>query len=351
MISRFFRSFFWAVLVAFVLTYIYLGFVSSSTREAVLVEDRFDGLQAEAIGPGEWSFVSGRIMPGRVTLHRVQVRPRFANLKYQRGLSQSEILGLDKSYYIQAGLRFEYELQPERLRALFLQLDQPGWHRLDAYLQFRVRSVLDRYIKSIYQNDGDIPELADQLYAYFGEGQAVAEMNRDFASVGIVVQSITPVRIYVPDQARYQAMLNLGERVLLDLKLERIRQINQARTARDTRRIADGAYFARLEKIGKLLQRYPYLREYVAIDRLGDQVQVMVVPEERFLGSKSGAGQNAYRDPVQSEIEKRLPGRIAQSRPDPDALPDAGDAAENPLPATRGARRAGQFEFRDLTPP
>lgn len=346
MIARFFRSFFWAVLIAFILTYIYLGFVSTSTREAVLIEDRFDGLDAEVVRPGDWRFVSGRIMPGRVQLHRVMVRPRFASLKYSRGLSQSEILGLDKSYYIRSDLRIEYELKSDHLRALFLQLDKPDWNRLEAYLQFRIHAVLDRFIKEIYISDADIPEISARLYTYFAKGAAVQIMNADFASVGIEVKAITPVRIYVPNLARYQAMLNLGERVLLDLKLERIRQINQARTSRDTRRIADGAYFARLERIGQLLQRYPYLREYVAVDRLGDQVQVMIVPDSRFMGNHTGH-QGLLPDAVQNEIAKRLPGRIAENS-------TAKPSIEKTLPAYRTQNGSGigaGIDFRDLTPP
>lgn len=331
MITRFFRSFFWAILLGLFCTWFYLGVVSASTRELILVEDKFDGIRQTPVFPGEWTFVSSRIVPGRVTLHRIFIGPRTLIFRYKKGLSQSEMLGLDDSYFIQTDLRLEYNIDPLKSRKLFLELDSPDWNRLNSYLEFRVRLVMDQFIKQNYKNDQDIPGLEDKIYNYFNSKESLTALSQNLASIGIRFTRSIPVRVFVPDLGRYQAILNLGEKTLLDLKLDRLKKINEARIQHDAAGIANKAYFTRLEYMGQLLKRYPDLKEYVSLGLMGDQVQVMIVPSSKWM--QSGL------EPDSIGILKQLKKKNDESRTN----------KKTPfLPKLPGERKG---QFTDLTPP
>ncbi|MCB1317016.1 MAG: hypothetical protein KDK27_13720 [Leptospiraceae bacterium] len=330
MISRFFRSFFWAVLVGFVAVWLHFGFVSASTHEAIVIEDLYEGYTEEVIQPGDARFISNRIFPGRVTLHPVRISPRLISLHYRQPLEQSEMLGLDSSFYIQADLRMDYELRPNQVRTLFQKLDQPDWNRLEPYLKTRIQYILQRNIReAYYTNDNDLPGLQAELHDYLSGGDALAQLNAAFVGEGVVFKDILPVRVYVPDLNRYRAMLNAGGDIL-QAKLERIRTIDQAEAQQDAQKIKDQAYFARLERVGELLRRYPHLKEYLAVDRLSDNVEVIIMPDDRWFGRAQTADDLSSR-PILPSNRNALP------------IPD-----NAPPFLERGGRNGNQFQ--DLTP-
>lgn len=326
MISRFFRSFFWSVLLGSIIAWLFFGYVRASSREAVLIEDRYHGLDNSVIRPGEARFIPQRIAPGRVILHRVDLGPRILQLKYKRGLSQSETLGLDDAFYIQADLRIEYSIDADRVDELFLKLDEPDFSRLNEYLRVRLGYFLDRKLADLFPNDNQLPQLGDRLYGYVAAA-AVAEMNRELGPEGVTIRSVLPTRIYAPDADRYRAMLTQAPQIL-ERKLERISIVDEARARSRAEEIQDAAYFERLERIGQILRKYPNLQGYLAVDRLSDNVELMVVPYDVWTGA-SGVDPGA------------LAGERAR-RPPRDRQPDRGAA---------GAGEGGNGRFQDLTPP
>ena len=75
---NFFRFFFLGILLASIIAWAYFGYVSASKREAILVEDRYKGIDAaNLIHPSTTHFIPSRIFPGRIILHRVRLFPRF----------------------------------------------------------------------------------------------------------------------------------------------------------------------------------------------------------------------------------------------------------------------------------
>ncbi|MBX7058208.1 MAG: hypothetical protein K1X75_09080 [Leptospirales bacterium] len=329
MIARFLRNFFWSLLVGVLLTWLYLSYVRAGAHEAILIEDRYTGLDPRVLLPGQTRMVWQMANPGRVHLHRVDIGPRVLSLNYRRPLAQSELLGLDEAFYVQADLRIDFSLDPQRSDALFRRLGRPDWSELDAYLRLRLSLLLDREMERINPNDAALNGLERQLYAYFNES-ALLQMNEELAAEGVHVDKLWPVRLYTPDPARYQAMLQNAPQILAQ-KLERIRVVDDARARQDASRITDEAYVSRMQRMGELMERFPQLRSYLAIDRLGNQVQVYVVPYEGWNG---GA-------PL-------TPGDLVppQGRRNQSAAPGAGPAAAPAPPAGAGGGR-----FQDLTPP
>lgn len=329
MVKTFFRAFFWAILVATIAAWLFFGYVIASTREAILVEDRHYGFDQDVIGPGEVRFLASRIYPGRIILHRVDIGPRVLRVSHKKGLAESEMLGLDDSFYVQTELRLEYELDPGKLRQLFQRLEEPDWNRLDDYLADRLKFFFNRKLGEVYEENQDLTRLETTLYEYI-QGSVLAELNGEFENEGVRFRNVLPSRLYVPDPALYRAIL-ADEELILSQKRERLRIVDDAQARQQAEKIQDEAYFARLERIGQLIRRYPQLKDYLAIDRLSENVEVMVVPSDRWFPTDSAA-----RRLSQEKLAK--PG-AAQARTDP--LPVA--------PVTQG--NPGGNRFRDLTPP
>lgn len=330
MIQRFFRAFFWAVLVASVVAWGYFGVVSASTREAVLIEDRYSGLDESIVEPGSMRFVPNRIFPGRVTLHRVDVGPRILRLQHKKGLAESEMLGLDDSFYIQTELRLEYKLLPERLQALFLRLEEPNWDRLDPYLRVRLNYFLNRKLQSLYEDTANLDALELLLYDYVRGPDLLTELNQEFLPDGVVFRNILPSRLYVPDAGLYRAIL-ADEGLILQQKRDRLKLVDDAHARQAAERIQDEAYFARLERIGALVRKYPQLKDYLAIDRLSDNVEVIVVPSDRWFPT---------------EIERARANSAKRRTETPEPVPNNRVQREPAAPAPNTDDR-----FRDLTPP
>lgn len=327
MIARFLRTFFWSLLVGSLLAWLYAAYVRASAREAILVEDRYTGLDPSIILPGDVRMLWQRVQPGRVTLHRLDLGPRVLNLRYRRPLRQSEQLGLDEAFYIKADLRIEFSIDPARASELFLRLERPDWDLLDDYLSLRVALLLDRQVDRLYPNEAALPGLLPQWDAYLS-GPAVADINAELSTEGLSIRRALPVRLYVPDAGRYQAMLQNAPQILAQ-KLDRIRVVDDARAQLDASRIKDQAYSARLRQLGDILERYPHLQGYVTIDRLGDQVQVYVLPSDSL---QRGAPLDA--------------GDLIESRRA--APPPRASTTPAPAPVQNGA---GGARFQDLTPP
>lgn len=340
MIARFFRAFFWGLLVASLISWLYLGITVAEAQEAILVEDLYSGIDEHIIGPGEIRFLPTRAFPNRIRLHRVNIGPRIMQIRFRHGLAQSEVLGLDESFYVKINFRLVYALSRDRLIPLFERLDRPDWDRLDEYHAKRLDFFLKGTLARFYRGDRDIPALEERFRDFLNQ-KFIGELNDKSREDGFIYRNILVEKIYIPDAGRYQSMVEAGQEIIRQ-KISRIKTIDQARAREYSELITDRAYFARLEKIGRLLQKYPQLREYLAIDRLSKNVEVMVVPSEKWYG-RDGMGEQ----PVSPrKWDFRLPGRGENThRKKSPPLPESGSAEKFVPPGTPANR------FVDLTPP
>ena len=252
------------------------------------------------------------------------------------------MLGLDDSFYIRVILRLDYQLKPQKLSTLFQSLSRPSWEALKPYLKLRLTNFLEQRISKFYKGDEDLTGLRGSLRSYWGT-LALKEFNQEFANEGVEFLRLLSQKTYVPDPARYQAMLGASQQIIKQ-KLERIRIVDLAQAHRDAERIKSQSYFARLEKIGKLLQVYPHLQDYLAIDRLGKNVEVMLVPYEHWF-SRSHSNSLLPLGPPQNKKQKKR-ARALQNR---SFIPYAESASEPSSLNPRGPEESSQFS--DLSPP
>ena len=334
-----FRFFCWSILVGSFFAWAYLGYVGASPQEAVLVEDCCQDRRSKVILPGKFSFIPSRIIPGKIILRRIALNSRTLELSVQKGLKKSEVLDLDPSFYISIKIHLTYSLNADKLDSIIQKLEKRNPNRLNHYLKVKTSYLVDKKISEFYQSDSDLPELQGKIEFYF-QNTALSQFQKEFQKEGIHINSLTPLRIFVPDPEYYRSMLASSKRIL-ESKLKRIQAVNEARARKDASEITDLAYFSRLNKIGKLLEIYPSLREYITADRLSNNVEVMIMPYSKwFPPSSLRSPKYSNRDQDQFSSQEKgslIPQSGLPSNPQSDS-PNLKDGRPN-----QG--------FQDLTPP
>ena len=336
---KFLRFFFLCLLIASLVTWVYFSYVSAPKGEAILIERLYDSSTGIAkdniILPGKAKFIIRRILPNQIRIHPVRLSPHSTVLNFRRGLEQSEILGLDDTFYIKINLYLFYRLETEKLSFLFQRLSKLNWDALPSYIDLRLQNFMEKKLDTLYENDDDLPKLKRKLKNYI-ENTIQAELNQEFKNDGIVFINSIPRKIYVPHPLRYKTMLASASEILKQ-KLERIRIVDIAKAQKDASTIKNQSYISRLEKIGKLLGNYPQLREYLAIDSLGENVEVLVMPYDRWF-SQSPLSLSSKNSLTNKKRNPRNKNNIQIPAPAPIDIPYA-----------RESQKKGQFS--DLSPP
>ncbi len=332
-----------------------VGFVTSALREVVLIEDRFQGLnQEKVIRPASYSFLPLRIIPGRIQLHRVELYPHNLEFTYKKPLEQSEILGLDESFYVRIKLYLLFRLDQSKIVELFKKLPEYNWQKLDAYLILRIRNAIEVKLRNLYASDKDLDALKANLLEWVQPDVLQKELNKEFLNDGIIFQSIIINEIYVPEPNRYRSMVNLGID-LIKKKLDRVNIVEEAKAQKKAREIYNSTDYERWERIAKLLNEYPSLRSFLAIDRLSDKVQVMVVPYNSWFGNNQDTNSfppKSFYDSSEARTEKSMM----------DFFPFLKDAKEmkgkedftssiSPAPNAPSSSLNKKNTFTDLSPP
>ncbi|MCB1138534.1 MAG: hypothetical protein KDK23_07235 [Leptospiraceae bacterium] len=358
MTGRFFRSLFWGVLLASIIAWAYAGTVTAGYRETILVEDRMEGLQEEVISPGETTFLPSLAIPNRIRLHRIQLEPRFLRFPWIYQFPAGQLLGLDDSFAVQVEAHYEYSISADRIRVLFLSLPVADWSQLQPYLELRMRSFWAEKMRELAPNEAALAGLENDLNTYVRQDLR-GDLNNYFRPEGIEFKRIYVERIYVPDAVRYNATLQAGQD-LLNNRLERISIIDQARAKKQASQILNEVYLDRLEKMAMLLQKYPELRDYAAVDSLSENVRVLVMPYEQYFRGQqqsmpaprgnprqTGTGPGAGEPPVEPFDFTTIEGNESvQSQEIP-----ARDRSTFPGMERSSQAAAPDGGFRDLTPP
>lgn len=320
MTGSLFRSFFWAIILASTIAWVYLGIVISPAREAILIEDSVLGLNPRPVRSGEWRFVPERAFPGRILLHRVYTGRRNLHFHFKAPAGQTEFLALDDTFQVQINLELAFGLNTEQLTTLFVALGSDGFSNLDLFIESRLQHLLEKELAARFDSPADLEDLAEELEDFLQSPQSVELFNRALGPHGIEIEEVFIKRMYVPPADSYRRALARSDEII-DSRLEQAQAGSEDLMRSDLQSKKDKYYFDRLEKMGGLLRRFPELREYLAVDKLSEQVDVMVVPYDRWTGERQ---QPALPEKVEGEGQPRR--RV---------LPEFG------LPGG----------FRDLTPP
>lgn len=267
-----------------VLAFLLLSFVSADQDEALVLRDEGGGMERLVL-PGRVAFLPQRWLPSSPDLHRLYLRGRHLHATHTYLLAQHEMLGLDPSFAVRLVLNYRYSIDPAGIATVLQQTERPDSSGISDFLKIRLTDFWYSAFRERLQADERLVALEGRAEQYI-RGPLVDDLNRILAADGIRIESVFIEDIVVPDAARYRAVLANGQN-LIEERLKRLRLLEEARARREAEEILLSGKRKHLAELGKLLGRYPALREYMAIDGLQEHVKVFVMPYDRFTGQPS----------------------------------------------------------------
>lgn len=276
------RRFFQAlVLLGLLLLIGYITYIKAYESEVVVVEDKFAGSR-KVILSNDSAIILARLVPNRIVLHNFRYQGRSLRVRTIYYLPDHQILGLDNSFAIQIGLNYRFNIEPVHVEDLIRRSNRIHQDLGSDILKARLADFWYTTLRVKMQADQQQVGLKTTIENYIHQGMK-SDLNQLLSDDGIQITDIMVEDIMVPDQERYRAVVNRAPQ-LLNQRLDRLRVIEEARAKMTADDILLSGRRKHLEELGILLNKYPNLREYIAVDELKDRVNVIIMPYDRFTG-------------------------------------------------------------------
>lgn len=241
--------------------------------EFALVHDRDSG-ERLVLGPG-FGFVWQGVVPRRLEVARYTLRTsEFIEAR----VAIPPLGGLESDYYsIKVPVNAVYEIVPESFRPGSAKADRggrPGSAFVREFVEQAFAAGLGTYLAQGYDRNGVMRD-GGRIAA-----EAAGLVKSRAARVGISVIGLElSGPIVLPEQKTYLE----GLAFLADLReIERNNKkellLLQSQLEREKRRKKE--YLEKLSDVSKLVKSNPDLLKYIYIDRLGDDVKVILAPEK-----------------------------------------------------------------------
>lgn len=261
-----------------------ITYVKADASEVVFVEDTIANSK-KVILPNDFAIVFGKLVPNRIKLNRFRFTGRNLRVRTFYYLPDHQILGLDNSFAIQIGLNYRFNIEPVEIKNLVYRTNQISQDLGSELLKARLADFWYSVLRIKMQADQQQAGLKTKIENYIQQ-DLKSDLNQVLINDGIQITEIMIEDINVPDQNQYRTIVNRAPQ-LLNERLERLRVIEEAKTKTTADELLLSSRRKHLEQLGVLLNRYPNLREYIAVDQLKDRVNVIVMPYDRFTGNST----------------------------------------------------------------
>lgn len=280
-----------------------LGYILASSSYKIdenyigIAKDRDSG-EAILMEPG-YNFIWQGIIPGRVDVKMVSLKDmEYFELKI---MSESlEELKKD-SYAVGININIIFQVDEKAIKSLYHSRLHEGaaifrevMHRF-LYGNFKEELspyLYPRYRRSDILNDGNI--IIEKAMKRFAEQCSTAGIIIDkYEIVGgfeLPENDVFYEGILYSKEIREKEKNNKKELILLNGKLEREKNLNES-------------YFKTLEEMSKIIRDNPDILKYIYIDKMADNVRVIVAPEKSGVPLGLGAGDDAFMKNDTGEID------------------------------------------------
>ncbi len=238
-----------------------------------IVEDTRDDVVLQMAEPGV-NIIWKSIIPGRIKVHRVPIKDSsFADI-----LVDIPPLGnLESSYYqIKVPIGFRYRLIPENISFDPAELKKGKKyinHTIKRLAAAEIDKEFSRYLAPVY-NRGVLVQRYDELVE-----TAIERIMKKSSSLGIELAEMgLSGNISFPERSIYYE----GVRYYNDLRqLEKDNMKEMIRLQNNLKRqsLSRDKYVEKLKEISSLVKGNPELLKYIYIDKLGDNVKVILSSE------------------------------------------------------------------------
>ncbi len=279
MVYYFRRISFFILFILFLIA-LYRVWIRTGYEQAIVIEDRYWGVDKYALPPNQNFFVLRRLIPYRIILHPIYIKNRYFNFVFYYSLSPNEILGLDDSFSVKLDLVYVYDLDVNKLPDIFIRLENKDWKYMDSYIKIKLKDLLYQSLNNELRIEENLANGEEILKSYIHNG-FIKQINQYFEQDGIYFKNVYIQDLYVPDINQYNIILRQSDKYL-EKKLERSAMIDEAKAKQISNSIIFQFEKEKLEELAKLMRKYPEIKEYLKIERLSEQAKFIYVPTDPF---------------------------------------------------------------------
>lgn len=283
--------------IVFFTAFLYIiskSLIQLGSGEALIISSSNSRWNRIILGPA-WNIEYELFLPIPVEINRVRLNNRVSNINYKKDLS----FGLSEYSKIDTNLKIEgrlvYSISPESFEELYF-LDPESDSNFSSLASELAQSILEKKVSQIYKSGMQLKQLEQETREYLDQ-KLFLDSKLEFQKQlpGIILKEVRIIKVTLPDEPIYQKVMSSKEdiiRIRMDKSIAALK--GEAFAIEMMKR--DDAYFNRLERTAQFLQKYPEMKDVVALEKLNEKVQILGIPPEKILGEfikeKSGNSRN-----------------------------------------------------------
>lgn len=299
----------------------YFGWVNVPPGSFGVAHSTLTGTVPHPLESGRFHWFWQKLLPANFRVYLVSREPRTAEARAEQELPGARELRQYGTFTIEARVSLRYALDYQAARHLIEQDLFDGFHdRLAGVMESRVRDTLSSFvtenlIRSARAQEQVGYDQIDRLQRRLED--AARETARSYrlqdAEVRVSFPRVPQLVVYNRAVGAYFDHLDAlaaRERERLQQEAEKQARIGEVELE-----------IERWERYGRLLARYPDLLKYFYIQKLSEQAEVVVIPEDRYTG---------FPRMLEPEYPRRQP--PAEQPPAEQAPPGGEEAAPEQAP-------------------
>ncbi|NUM42860.1 MAG: hypothetical protein HUU45_14670, partial [Leptospiraceae bacterium] len=191
-----------------------------------------------------------------------------------------------------------YSISPESLDEIFSEANGKEESISKIASEF-VQQKFSISFSALYKDPTELPLLKNRIIDYT-EKNILTDLNDPKSKFkGFTFENVRISKLDLPDPKVYLRLF-AGTDLVIRARIERANASIRGEGIAIEQTKKDEAYFKRLEKTAGFLKKYPDLKEFALTDRLSEKVQVIALPNEKYIGE-------ALKDKIKP---KRIPKEI-----------------------------------------
>ncbi|MCE9500800.1 MAG: hypothetical protein K8R21_09900 [Leptospira sp.] len=251
-----------------------------SENEIIIVRSISNSVETLVKKPGI-HFIYQALIPGKVKINFLNLKNRNVKVGIKKELSGGLLPEMGDDGHLVLSYSVNYSIHPDKAEELYAE-SEFNEEKIGDIISEIVHSKFSDRFAIIFRNPADINQLTQRIKDY-SEKEILGELTSDkIARKGILIQEVRLSKINVPNPQVFLRLIN-GTDLVLRAKIERSAASIRGEGFAIEQTKKDEAYFNKLGRTAEFLKKYPDLKEFAALDRLTDKVQVFVLPSEKYM--------------------------------------------------------------------
>lgn len=219
-------------------------------------------------------------VPGLWNWETVAILPMTTNVVFSQGLRYTAYLAKPHNFQFRVKVRLQYLPKNENI-ASFLYKFANDTKKTDLYINEKTQDLLRRKFIQLYQNEESVATLEKNFRVYINDKQGFEQdwQNSDMGDY-FSIKNIAMTEINVPPAQLYYSQSREAEKYMLKEVRTSLQRLQTEQNRRQEQAAQDSILkneLARLQAIGEVIRKNPYILEYLKIEKLNSHASVIML--------------------------------------------------------------------------